>query len=333
MAMNNYSYLQETHDAGKHTTGFIEMIITAQHSEINRSITKQARKTSGTFVQLRRTPAVKRDSPTELNLTTDEDKECSLPPKQKWNKLHFDPGMVKFVDPLFVSSELSWLQEYKQLKLDSVVLQRRVAQLEALLNDNFIEIPLGKQDENSDFLAQQRTIQPEIFDWIADIGEVMNTQAIVTEIFADKEPALPLSVATNYFAELAPPIAMNVVQHYTVPEPPNAFTSTTLSVAPNYFAELLAPPIANYTVPKPLNAITSRTLSIAPNFFAEQALPIAVPVDDSPSIQLLSLPWKLKTNVKEKRKRQQFLPIAVIATTSYNFPMRRLRFQPSLVIN
>jgi len=92
MAMNNYSYLQETHDAGKHTTGFIEMIITAQHSEINRSITKQARKTSGTFVQLRRTPAVKRDSPTELNLTTDEDKECSLPPKQKWNKLHFDPG-------------------------------------------------------------------------------------------------------------------------------------------------------------------------------------------------------------------------------------------------
>ena len=114
----------------------------------------------------------------------------------------------------------------------------------------------------------------------------------LTEIFADKEPALPepppnaftsttLSVATNYFAELEPPIAINVVQHYTVPEPPNAFTSTTLSVAPNYFAELLAPPIANYTVPKPLNAITSRTLSIAPNFFAEQALPIAVPVDDS----------------------------------------------------
>ena len=130
----------------------------------------------------------------------------------------------------------------------------------------------------------------------------------LTEIFADKEPALP-------------------------EPPPNAFTSTTLSVAPNYFAELLAPPIANYTVPKPLNAITSRTLSIAPNFFAEQALPIAVPVDDSPSIQLPSLPWKLKTNVKEKRKRQQFLPIAVIATTSYNFPMRRLRFQPSLVIN
>jgi len=75
-------------------------------------------------------------------------------------------------------------------------------------------------------------MQPEIFDWIADIGEVMNTQAIVTEIFADKEPALP-------------------------EPPPNAFTSTTLSVAPNYFAELLALPIAvpvddsPYTAPEP----------------------------------------------------------------------------------